>query len=73
MIKPNSGALRARNYTKRRQEQGDVKTTVWLNGKINAELQALAKQEGVTRDELIERICNGYIEFKARPVTQPHE
>lgn len=73
MIKPNSGALRARNYTKRRQEQGDVKTTVWLNGKINAELQALAKQEGVTRDELIERICNGYIEFKTRPVTQPHE
>ena len=73
MIKPNPGALRARNYTKRRQEQGDVKTTVWLNGKINAELQALAKQDGVTRDELIERICNGYIEFKTRPVTQHHE
>lgn len=73
MIKPNPGALRARAYSKRRQEQGDVKTTVWLKGKINADLQALAKLEGVTRDELIERICNGYIEFKTKPVTQSHE
>lgn len=73
MIKANPGALRARTYSKRRQEQGDVKTTVWLKGKINAELQAMAKQEGVTRDELIERICAGYIEFKTRPVTKHHE
>lgn len=73
MIKPNPGALRARNYTKRRQEQGDVKTTVWLKGKTNAVIQEMAKQEGVTRDELIERICNGYILFKTRPVTQHHE
>lgn len=73
MIKTNPGALRARNYTKRRQEQGDVKTTVWLKGKTNAVIQEMAKQEGVTRDELIERICNGYIEFKTRPVTQLHE
>ena len=73
MIKTNPGALRARNYTKRRQEQGDVKTTVWLKGKTNAVIQEMAKQDGVTRDELIERICNGYIEFKTRPVTQHHE
>lgn len=70
MIKPNPGALRARNYTKRRQEQGDVKTTVWLKGSTNAALQVLAKEEGITRDELIERLCRANVAAKGRLLEQ---
>ena len=70
MIKTNPGALRARNYTKRRQEQGDVKTTVWMKGSTNAAIQILAKEEGITRDELIERLCRAHVAEKGRLLEQ---
>lgn len=70
MTKPNPGALRARSYTKRRQEQGDIKTTVWLKGSTNAALQILAKEEGITRDELIERLCRTHVAEKGRLLEQ---
>lgn len=70
MTKPNPGALRARSYTKRRQEQGDIKTTVWLKGSTNAALQVLAKEEGITRDELIERLCRAHVATKGRLLEQ---
>ena len=70
MIKTNPGALRARSYTKRRQDQGDVKTTVWLKGSTNAALQVLAKEEGITRDELIERLCRAHVAAKWRLLEQ---
>ncbi len=70
MTKPNPGALRARSYTKRRQEQGDIKTTVWLKGSTNAALQILAKEEGITRDDLIERLCRTHVAEKGRLLEQ---
>lgn len=70
MIKPNPGALRARTYNKRRQDQGDIKTTVWMKGSTNAAIQMLAKEEGIARDELIERLCRAHAEEKGRLLEQ---
>lgn len=70
MIKPNPGALRARAYNKRRQDHGDIKTTVWMKGSTNAAIQILAKEEGITRDELIERLCRAHVAEKGRLLEQ---